>query len=338
LKSRKFVDSTILYALGGRGGNGCASFRREKCVPRGGPDGGDGGRGGHVILRGNHDEDSLVSISFAPHRRAQNGGAGRGKRQHGKNGRDMTVQVPCGTEVRDALTGEMLGDIVDDGQELVVAKGGKGGLGNCHWKTSVKQAPVEHTDGEPGQEASLKLDLKLLADLGLVGYPNAGKSSLLTAITHAHPKVAAYPFTTLNPIVGTLIFEDYTRMRIADVPGLISGAHEGVGLGHSFLRHIERARFLAYVVDVAGVDGRDPAGDYRSLRDELAMHRADLAERPCLVLANKMDLPGSAEALATFSAETGTDPIPISALTGQGLDRLKDALHALVRPGRDEDG
>lgn len=335
MKSRKFVDSVVLRVRGGRGGQGCVSFRREKFVPRGGPDGGDGGRGGHVILRGDRDEDTLASIALRPDRRAPDGGHGSGKRQHGRNGRDLSIAVPCGTEVRDAETGEMLGDVVAHGQELTAARGGAGGLGNAHCKGGGARIYQVYSEAEAGREATLRLELRLMADVGLVGFPNAGKSSLLRSITHAHPKVAAYPFTTLNPVLGTLVFEDLSRIRVADVPGLVNGAHRGVGLGHAFLRHVERARCLACVIDMAGADGREPWEDYRILCAELALHRADLAERPRVIVANKMDLPAAGEHLSRFIRETGTDPVPVSALARTGLERLKAALRslALEQPG-----
>lgn len=317
-----------MHARAGNGGDGCMSFRREKFVPKGGPDGGDGGRGGHVILRGNQDTQSLVHLYYNPHQRAKHAGPGKGKRLHGRNGADLVVSVPCGTEIWNADTGELLGDIVEDGVELMVARGGAGGLGNWHWKSASHQAPTERTAGEKGEEIGLRLELKLVADVGLVGFPNAGKSSMLTVLSDAHPKVAPYPFTTLNPIIGTMVFEDYTRLKVADVPGLIEGAHSGVGLGHKFLRHIERSSFLVYVLDMAAVDGRNPVQDYRSLRNEVRLHRNDLAERSFLVAGNKMDLPDARENADTFAAETGITPIPTSAVTGQGVDELKSALHA----------
>ncbi len=336
MKARTFVDTATLYAKGGNGGNGCVSFRREKYVPRGGPDGGDGGRGGHVILRCNRDENSLIRLYFAPHQRARNGGHGKGKQLHGRNGKDLYVAVPPGTEVWDPETGVLLGDIVEHDQEFLVARGGRGGRGNVHWKSPTHQAPTEHTDGDKTEQLTLRLELKLVADMGLVGFPNAGKSSILTGISDAHPKIGAYPFTTLNPIIGTLIFEDYSRITVADIPGLIEGAHDGVGLGHAFLRHIERAYCLVYVIDMAGVDARKPHEDYHSLRRELEMHRADLVTRPAKVVANKMDLPEAEENLATFKAETGTDPIRVSASTGEGLDALKAAMSALWKEAKAE--
>jgi len=325
------VDRTPLYARAGSGGHGCSSFRREKYVPRGGPDGGDGGKGGSVILRADRDVDSLVGIFFAPHRHAKDAGRGKGKRLHGKNGPDLVLKVPCGTEVWTRETAAvLLADLAEHDAEITVAKGGAGGLGNWHWKSSTHRAPRDHTPGEPGEEIALQLELKIAADAGLVGFPNAGKSSLLSCVSEAHPKVASYPFTTLNPIVGTVVFEDYTRLKIADIPGLIDGAHRGVGLGHDFLRHVERSRFLVYVVDMAGVDGRTPWHDYEALRNELTLHDKELGTRPSLVVANKMDLDEARDNVAAFREKTGLDLLEVSALSGEGIDGLKSALHGLV--------
>jgi len=329
VKVRKFVDSVTVFAAGGAGGNGCVSFRREKFVPRGGPDGGDGGRGGHVIFRGDRDEDSLIRLYFTPQQHAQNGGHGRGQRSHGRNGRDLIVRVPCGTLVYNKETGAVLGDVVAHDQELIVGRGGNGGRGNWHYRSATHQAPLEHTPGEPGAALTLQLELKLVSDAGLVGFPNAGKSSLISRLSDAHPKVAPYPFTTLNPIIGTLMFDDFTRVRVADIPGLIKGAHEGAGLGHGFLRHIERSRMLVFVIDMAGVDTRTPHEDYASLRRELTLHREDLVRHPCIVVANKMDLPEAAENLKAFKRKTRTRPIPVSALTGEGIPELKREIYNL---------
>jgi GTPase len=331
VKSRKFIDSVVLYAFAGKGGDGCASFRRETHIPRGGPSGGDGGNGGNVILKADNDQDSLIHIYFSPHQRAEPGGNGRGKDQYGRTGKDCIIRVPRGTEVKDINTGELIADIVADGEELIIAHGGKGGLGNIHFKTATHRGPTEQTDGEPGEEVSLRLDLKLMADVGLVGFPNAGKSSLLMKLSDAHPKVAPYPFTTLNPIIGTMIFEDYSRLRVADLPGLLKDAHKGVGLGHAFLRHVERARFMVYVIDMAGVDGRLPHEDYKALKNELKLYRKDLALRPSLVVANKMDLPEAADALKEFKKKTKVKPLPISAQTGEGIDKLRDAVQELAK-------
>ncbi len=332
MKTRKFVDHAVAYATAGNGGNGSASFRREKFVPKGGPDGGDGGRGGHIILKANPDVDSLIALYFEPHRRAGHGGHGRGQKMHGKNGADCVIDVPLGTVVRDRETEDFLGELVLPGEELLVAKGGKGGLGNVHFKSSTHQAPEETTPGELGQEITLDLELKIVADAGLVGFPNAGKSSLLAAVSDAHPKVAAYPFTTINPVPGTIIFEDYTRIKIIDIPGIIHGAHDGVGLGDRFLRHIERAKAIVIVIDMAGTDGREPYADYKDLVDELGQYNPELLDRPRIVLANKMDVPEAADHLAAFEKEIKQKPLPISAQTGMGLDSFKTRLHQILAP------
>ncbi len=331
MKNRSFIDTIVLKVKAGKGGNGCASFRREKYIPKGGPDGGDGGNGGSIYLRGTFNEDNLVKLFHNPEQKAETGGYGSGQQKHGKNGADLYLNVPVGTEVKDELTGRFLGDITSDGETLLVAKGGKGGLGNVHWKTSTNRAPRQQTNGEDGMELLLRLDLKLVADVGLVGYPNAGKSSLVTAISHAHPKIAAYPFTTLNPIIGTMELEDFTKIKVADIPGLIEGAHNGIGLGHSFLRHIERSAFLVFIIDMAGIDGRKPWDDYKSLRNELKLYKEELADRASIVVANKMDVETAKDNLKKFKTKTKTKPIEISALTGLGLDKLKKAIYKAVR-------
>ncbi|MDI6775524.1 MAG: GTPase ObgE [Verrucomicrobiota bacterium] len=329
MKARKFVDVATLYAAGGAGGNGCCSFRRERGIPRGGPDGGDGGSGGSVILRADPNRNSLVHLFYAPHQRAENGGHGKGKQMCGRDGRDQVVTVPCGVVVRDAETGGVLEELVASGAEFVAARGGRSGLGNIHWKSSTNRAPREHTPGEPGEQAHLILELKLLADAGLVGFPNAGKSSLLSRLSNARPKIADYPFTTLNPIIGTMIADDCGRITVADIPGLIEGSHAGVGLGHEFLRHIERSSMLIYVLDMAGADGRNPARDFRVLEEELRRHRDDLPDRPCLLVANKVDLPEADANWAEFVEETGRKPIRVSALTGAGIAELKKQIVTL---------
>lgn len=326
MKARTFVDTVLVHALGGNGGNGCISFRREKYVPFGGPDGGDGGNGGNVVLRGSNNEDSLIRLFYDPHLRAEEGGHGRGAQQHGRNGKDAVANVPLGTVAQIEGTDTIIGEVLENGQELIVAKGGKGGLGNVHWKTSTNQAPREHTDGEKGVRLDLRITLKLIADAGLIGYPNAGKSSLLAQLTEAHPKVAAYPFTTLHPILGAMPAGEYSQIRIADIPGIIAGAHEGVGLGFDFLRHIERVPILVHVVDMAGTDGRDPTDDYRTVRDELKRYKSELSKRMTIVVANKMDAPEAEKNLTAFRRKTRTKPIPVSALTGEGIDKFKDAL------------
>jgi len=333
VKTRHFVDTVIVHTRGGRGGNGSCSFRREKFVPRGGPDGGDGGHGGSVVLKGDEDVDSLVSLFFESRLFAGNGTSGAGRGMHGKNGRDVEALVPLGTLVLDPETGEQLGDITAHGQTLVVAKGGRGGLGNVHWKRADHQVPYEHTPGTEGEELDFRLDLRLMADAGLVGFPSAGKSSILRCITRARPKVAAYPFTTLNPMIGTVEYpERFASLRVADIPGLIEDAHLGVGLGHNFLRHIERSKVLVFVLDMAGVDGRNPWDDYRVLQRELELRDPALLERPRILVANKMDLPEARANLKEFRKEIGEKPLEVSTVDATGLDTLTNRLFRLIKP------
>ena len=332
MKAHKFVDSVSVHVRAGKGGDGSCSFRREACVEKGGPDGGDGGRVAHVIFQGDHDEDSLQRLYYSPLLFAENGVPGRGQKMYGRNGKDLYVKIPCGTAVYDRETGLLVADIVAHGQEEIIARGGKGGLGNVHWKTATHQAPVEFTPGEPGEEFHLNLELKLLADVGLVGFPNAGKSSLLGRISDAHPKVAAYPFTTINPIVGTVCYPDFSQLRVADIPGLIEGAHAGIGLGHEFLRHLERSRLLLFVIDMAGVDGREPWADYKALRNELSLHSARLAKHPALVVANKMDLPEAVANLKSFRRRIRVPVIKVSTVAGTGIEEVKTRLWQELRP------
>lgn len=303
-------------------------------MPEGGPDGGDGGRGGHVVFRGSHDSDSLIALYFAPQLFAEAGVPGRGQRMFGRNGKDLVVPVPCGTEVYDVESGTLLADVLSHGQEVVIARGGKGGLGNVHFKTATHQAPTEHTPGDPGEEFRLRLELKTIADAGLLGFPNAGKSSLLTCVSDARPKIASYPFTTLNPIVGTVEYPDFSQLRVADVPGIIDGAASGTGLGIDFLRHIARSRVLVYVIDMAGTDGREPWTDYRGLRREVRQYDASLLDRPSLVVANKMDEPAAVVNLPVFVKKTRVSPIPVSTIeTGdKGAARFKQRLWEILRP------
>lgn len=327
MKFITFKDRVVLHVEAGKGGDGMASFRREKFVPKGGPNGGDGGRGGHVSLVGDPNENSLLDLYYRPHQRAEHGGRGGSKDCHGRNGADLVVKVPCGTVVTDRTTGELLGEIVSEGEQLQVAQGGRGGMGNRHFASPTHRAPIEFTPGAPGEKLVLRLELKLVADAGLVGYPNAGKSTLIRRLTKAHPKVAPYPFTTLNPVIGTIQFDDYKTLRLADIPGLIDGAHDGIGLGHDFLRHIERTDFLLFVIDMGGVDGRHPADDYLNLREELRLYREELDQRPFVVLANKMDLPEAELYLEEFVERTGVDPVQISAEQNQGVEQVRDLLY-----------
>ena len=333
MKSLTFVDQVRIQVFAGNGGHGAASFHREKFIPYGGPDGGDGANGGSVFLRASKDVASLLDLHFAPLVRAEPGEKGRNKQQYGRGGKDKVVPVPVGTEVRDAETGEFLGEVLADGDQLKVAQGGKGGLGNMHFQTSTHQAPTEFTEGTPGETKTLRLVMKTVAEVGLVGYPNAGKSTLLSQLSAARPKVAAYPFTTLHPQVGTLVFDATHAIRVADVPGLLKDAHKGVGLGHDFLRHIERTKYLLFVIDMAGIDGRKPADDFLNLREELRLYNADLAERPYGVVANKMDEPAAIKNLAAFKRKTKEKPLEISAELGEGIPPLKTKLFRRFFPG-----
>jgi len=334
VKTRTFVDHVKVHARAGKGGDGSSSFRREACVPEGGPDGGDGGRGGHVIFKGDHDVDSLIALYFAPQLFAEDGVAGRGQKMYGRRGKDLIVRVPCGTTVFDAETGVQMADIVDHDQEVVIAEGGKGGLGNVHFRTSTHQVPTEHTPGDEGGEFRLRLELKTIADAGLLGFPNAGKSSLLACVSDAHPKIASYPFTTLNPIVGTIHYPDFSQLRVADVPGIIEGASAGVGLGIDFLKHLARSRVLVYIIDMAGTDNREPWKDYLTLRSEIEQHNDELLERPTLVLANKMDEDAAVKNLPKFIKKTGVTPLQISAIDPDhpGVAQFKQRLWDLLRP------
>jgi len=334
VKTRTFVDHVVVHVRAGKGGDGSSSFRREACVPEGGPDGGDGGRGGHVIFKGSHDVDSLIALYFAPQLFAEDGGAGRGQKMYGRRGKDLIVRVPCGTSVFDSETGAFVADIVEHDQEVIIAEGGNGGLGNVHFKTSTHQVPTEHTPGEEGAELRLRLELKTIADAGLLGFPNAGKSSLLACVSDARPKIASYPFTTLNPIVGTIVYPDFSQLRMADVPGIIEGASTGVGLGIDFLKHLARSRVLVYVIDMAGTDNRQPWKDYLTLRSEIEQHDAELLARPSLVLANKMDEDAAIGNLPKFIRKTGVTPLQISAIdpAHPGVAQLKQYLWNLLKP------
>ncbi len=324
-----FVDKAKITVKGGDGGNGCCSFRREKFVPKGGPDGGDGGNGGNVILEASASEQSLIDLLYDRNYAADRGPHGKGKDLHGRRADDIVLKVPVGTVVMDVDTKEVLGDMNEIGVRLVVAKGGKGGRGNARFASSTNRAPRQCEAGEEGEERELILELKTIADVGLVGYPNAGKSTLLRAVSQARPKVAPYPFTTLQPVVGVVELPDYGRLTMADIPGLIDGAHANVGLGHAFLKHIERTHVLLFVLDMAGVDGRTPYEDFRHLQQELELYMRGLSKRPAIIAANKMDLPESAENLELLRDELKSEVIeiiPISADKGE----LGDLIHVLA--------
>ena len=332
MKSKTFIDQVEVYVRSGKGGDGAMSMRREALVEFGGPDGGDGGRGGDVVFKASEHVNSLLSLFYDPKCIAQDGGPGQSQKMFGKRGKDLVVPVPLGTEVYDADTDLLVADITEPGQSVIVAKGGAGGFGNVHFKSSVNQAPTEHTPGGAAEEKRLRLELKTIADAGLLGFPNAGKSSLLAALSSATPKIASYPFTTLNPIVGTVVYDDWAKVRVADVPGIIEGAAKGVGLGLAFLKHLERSRVLVYVIDLAGTDNREPWADYAVLRREIEEYSVELASRPALVVANKLDTEAGRENLARFKAETGVEPICVSCTTRDGLEDFKAALRELVNP------
>ncbi|MFZ5650334.1 MAG: GTPase ObgE [Bacillota bacterium] len=328
-----FYDRAKIYVKGGDGGNGCVAFRREKYVPDGGPWGGDGGRGGDLVFVADEGLRTLVDFRYHSHYKAGRGEHGMGKNMHGRSGEDMVLRVPVGTVVRDSETGDLIGDLTAGGQRLVVAVGGRGGRGNARFATMNNKAPKMAEKGEPGEERWLILELKLLADVGLVGLPNAGKSSLISRISAAKPKIADYPFTTLVPNLGMVRVNEGNSFVVADIPGLIEGAHAGAGLGHEFLRHVERTRILVHMVDVSGYGGRDPVQDFNTVNREISLYNPDLIEKPMVVAANKIDMPGSRENLELLEKELGGryDIYPISALTSEGIERLVASLaHLLV--------
>jgi len=373
-----FVDRIKVFAQAGNGGRGCVSFRREKFVPKGGPDGGDGGRGGDIILRADRHTDHLAHLFYEPIIKAKNGGHGRGKKMHGKNAPDKIVKVPVGTMVYqlrsvndgmrfegeqsedtipnressiddgeieeqprrftdeqsihdqstiDAPQSDLLADLTCEGQEFLLCKGGAGGKGNVHFKSSRNRAPREYTEGGEGENGHFLLELRSIADAALVGYPNAGKSTLIRQISAARSKIAPYPFTTLHPVIGIVELGDYRRATVADIPGLIEGAHRNLGLGHDFLRHVTRCRLFLLVLDMAGSEGRSPIADLESLRREIALYDPRLSDRPWFVVANKMDLPQAKENLRAFQKRFPERiVVPISAKEGRGISELKRLL------------
>lgn len=326
-----FLDQTKILIKSGNGGSGAVSFRREKYVPRGGPDGGDGGRGGHIIMEATHDLNTLSSFRYQQHFRAENGESGSAVNRSGKAGVDLLIKVPVGTLVKNADTGRIIADLTEAGVQVVILQGGRGGRGNTHFATSTRQTPQFAEKGEPGAELSIELEMKLLADVGLIGFPNAGKSSLLAKISAARPKVADYPFTTLEPNLGVVDHKGESFVAV-DIPGLIEGAHEGVGLGHQFLRHIERTRLLVHLVDLSGLSGRDPYQDYLQINEELKLYNPELANKVQIVAANKIDLPESRSGWERFKTLiTDKRLAPISAATGEGVDSLLNiVIHELA--------
>ena len=327
----KFVDEAIITVQSGNGGRGCVSFRREKYIPRGGPDGGDGGKGGDVVLRVSSGKRTLYDFRHKKQFRAQNGQQGQGRQKTGRDGEDLIIELPPGTLIRDAETGQIIADLVEAGQTFVAAKGGRGGQGNTRFKSATHRAPRFAQPGEPGQSLTLTLELKLIADVGIIGLPNAGKSTLISAISSANPKIGAYPFTTLTPNLGVVQAGSNQPFIVADIPGLIAGAHEGTGLGIRFLRHIERTGFLVHLVDASRIDLNSPLEDYRIVNAELAHYGRGLNEKPQIVVLNKMDLPGTAEnARAFVSAVEDKSVLLISAVTGAGVDRLISHISRLM--------
>jgi GTP-binding protein len=379
-----FVDRIKVFAQAGDGGRGSVSFRREKFVPKGGPDGGDGGRGGDVVLRADRHVDNLTNLFYEPIIKAKNGGHGMGKKMYGRAAPAKIVKVPVGTIVyrveeeeakrstlnvqrstsnskdrdpnaalstlnsvkergshgalRSQLSTVLVVDLVEEGQEFVLCAGGKGGKGNVHFKSSRNRAPRQYTEGEEGEQGHFLFELRTIADAGLVGYPNAGKSTLLRKISAARPKVAPYPFTTLHPIIGVVEFSGYRRATIADIPGLIEGAHRNLGLGHDFLRHITRCRLLIFVVDVAGSEGRNPIEDVQNLRREIDLYDPTLSQRPWFIVANKMDLPGAPENLSALQNRFSTiEIVPVSAMKGEGIEELKATLAKWLGDAHEQD-
>jgi len=324
-----FIDEVRIRVKAGDGGNGCLAFRREKYVPRGGPSGGDGGRGGDVVLVANSNYNTLLHFRFNPEHSAERGRHGEGSNRTGRTGHDVELPVPIGTVVFDADSGEQLVDITEEGQRFVVAKGGRGGRGNARFASATHQTPTEHEDGRPGEERHLRMELKLLADVGLVGFPNAGKSTLISRISAARPKIADYPFTTLEPNLGVVSAHEHETYVVADIPGLIEGAHLGHGLGIQFLRHVERTRLLVHLVDVSESSGREPVEDFQVILNELASFSEELAAKPMFVVATKIDVaqdPDRVEGIRKLAEERGLPFFEISAVTGQGIDGLKRAM------------
>ena len=326
----RFLDEVVITAVSGNGGKGCVSFRREKFTPKGGPDGGDGGNGGDVIIKASKRLHTLSDFSSKRHFKSQNGNPGKGKNQKGKDGSDIIIEVPLGTIVYDHDTGDMLEDLILDDQEILILPGGKGGKGNSHFATSTNRAPRFAQTGLPGQKKRFRLSLKYLADIGLIGLPNVGKSTLLSRLTMAHPKIDNYPFTTVVPNLGVIEFDDQTSLTLADIPGLIEGASEGRGLGHHFLKHVERTGFLLHLIDITRAPVQNPLEDFYILQDELEKYNPSLTRKEQMVLINKIDLitPGhnNIKKIRSELGRIGLESLPISALTGDGLDDLKQIL------------
>jgi GTP-binding protein len=325
----KFVDEVKIHVQSGAGGAGCVSFRREKFIPLGGPDGGDGGKGGDVIFQVSPHLATLLDLRHRPHLKGGRGKHGMGKDRHGAQGEDLVVPVPQGTIVRDAETGEVLADLAEPGQSVLLLKGGRGGQGNARFATSTNKAPKFAQPGEPGEERWLRLELKLMADVGLLGFPSVGKSSFIAKVSAARPKIADYPFTTLVPNLGVVQYKNYRTFVVADIPGLIEGAHQGAGLGQRFLRHVERTDLLLHILDLSWIPERDPVAEYEAINRELRLFNPELAEKRQIIVLNKIDLPVVRENLAVVSTrfqERGMKVFPISAATGEGIPPLLDEI------------
>ncbi len=325
----KFVDKAKIHVKAGDGGNGCVAWRREKFVPLGGPAGGNGGKGGDVILKADSRVQTLMDFKYKIHFKAERGQHGSGSNKHGKAGEDLVIKVPVGTVVKDAETGEIIADLTKDGQEVVVAKGGKGGKGNAAFKTSTNQAPDYAEEGEKGEEKWIELELKLLADVGIIGFPNAGKSTLISVLSNARPKIADYPFTTLSPVLGVVKLDIGKSLVLADIPGLIEGASQGAGLGHEFLRHIERTKFLLHVIDISDFREREPLEAFEIINKEMELYSPELTKKPQIVVGNKIDILSDKEEINRLKKafeEKGYRFIPVSLATKEGIDELKKAL------------
>ena len=325
----KFIDKAKIYVKAGDGGNGCVAWRREKFVPMGGPAGGNGGKGGDVILEADSKLQTLMDFKYKKHYKAERGQHGSGSNKHGKNAPDLILKVPVGTVVKDAETGEIIADLTKEGQRVVVAKGGKGGRGNAMFKSSTNQAPDYAEEGEKGEEKWIELELKLIADVGIIGFPNAGKSTLISVLSHARPKIADYPFTTLSPVLGVLQLDIGKSLVLADIPGLIEGASQGAGLGHEFLRHIERTKFLLHVIDVSDFREKEPLEAFEAINNELSSYSEKLLEKPQIVVGNKIDILSDRSLLNKWEKqfnERGYEFIPVSAITKEGIDKLIDKL------------
>ncbi len=325
-----FIDRAKIRIHGGNGGNGVTAFRREKFVPRGGPSGGDGGRGGDVWIVADASLNTLLHLRYNPEHVAERGRHGEGSNCSGREGEDLTIKVPVGTQIFDSASGEFLQDLATDGARWLAAKGGRGGFGNARFATSTNRAPRYHQSGSEGEERELQLELKLLADVGLVGFPNAGKSTLISTISAAKPKIADYPFTTLEPHLGVVDLGDFRTFVVADIPGLIEGAHEGAGLGHRFLRHVERTKLLLHLVDVSSISGRDPVSDYLTVNRELRAYNPELANRPQIVVATKIDALDDPERLEALRSQAMKDGLPFYAISSVANRGTKDLILAVA--------